>query len=133
MSWLSCCLSVKPKTPTLSVSPSDATIPSTSSLSMTCETASVYSLKTYTFLHNNNEVFSGAENVYTLPSVTTVHSGTYICKVTIKALASSESNSHTITVYGKDNNSLFLYILHVGNPNGPQVQNHKIVFIVSSC
>ena len=32
---------------------------------MSCDTASVYSLKTYTFLHNNNEVFSGAENVYT--------------------------------------------------------------------
>ena len=93
---------VIPKTPTMSVSPSDATLESSTSVTVTCTTTSSSSGSTeYTFLKDGVSVATQPADTYTMSSVTTSDSGTYTCKVTIKGVESLSSNQHTLRVVGE--------------------------------
>ena len=93
--------SVIPQTASLSVSPSDATIETGTSVTMTCATASTTSGSiTYIFLETATEVQNGASAIYTLTAATS-DTGSYTCTATISGVASVASTAHAMTVVGK--------------------------------
>ena len=94
-------ISVIPQTPTLSVAPSDATIESGTSVTVTCATASTGASITYNFLKDGNAVTSQASGTYTMGSITTAESGSYTCTVTMSTVTSVASSGHTTTVVGE--------------------------------
>ena len=90
---------VIPKTPSLSATPSDATIESGTVVTLTCATASVGTI-TYKFMQDTSMAASGTDNTLVVTTSTT-DTGTYTCVVTISAVDSVASSGHTMTVVGK--------------------------------
>ena len=88
-----------PKTPTLSASPSNATIASGTSVTLTCATASSGNI-TYTFLRDTKVVNTGPSATHAITTAKS-DSGTYTCVVTISFVDSVVSSGHAITVVGK--------------------------------
>ena len=88
-----------PKTPTLSASPSDATIESGTSVTLTCATASTGTI-TYKFLRDTTVVNTGSSATHAITTATS-DSGTYTCVVTISTVDSVASSGHAMTVVGK--------------------------------
>ena len=91
---------VKPKTPSISVSPSDAYVESGTSVTLTCTTASSSSSFEYEFKYGTTSVYTGAASSKTL-TVDPTMSGTYICLVRIRSVASAASTGHPMTVVGR--------------------------------
>ena len=90
-----------PHTPTLTVNPSDATLETGISVTMTCATSSTGGSITYNFLKDGNAVTSQSSSIYTMGSITTSQSGTYTCTATISSVASAASIGHTTTIVGQ--------------------------------
>ena len=108
-------VSVRPKVPTLSRVPSEPTIMSTISVTLTC-TSQSSGTKSYKFLKDGNIVFASTgdangihDNVYTISGVSASNSGSYSCIVTISAVDSIVSNSNFITVVGMSLLYSYLY------------------------
>ena len=90
---------VTPQTPTLTVSPVDATLESGTSVTFTCLTASS-GTTTYQFLKGGAEEASQSSGDYIVTSATT-HTGTWTCTATISSEVSSSSTETVIvTVVG---------------------------------
>ena len=93
---------VRPQTPSLSTSPSDSIIPAYTLVTLTCATNSdTPPAVHYIFYKDNNTLYNGPLNTYTLPSVNTHDSGDYTCVATNGAVNSSSSSSYTLTVQRK--------------------------------
>ena len=93
---------VTPKTPSLSVNPSNATTESGTFVVITCATNSI-GTTTYIFYNGSSSVQSGPESTYNLTSATTTDSGLYTCVAVINGVSSMASNSHILTIVGKCN------------------------------
>ena len=93
-----CIVPVIPKTPTFTVSPSDATIETGTTVTLSCVTASS-GLTTYRFVKDGIEEASQPSGIYTLSAATT-DSADWTCTAAINSMVSSESSSITITVEG---------------------------------
>ena len=94
-------LPVLPQTPTLTVSPSDVTIESGTSISLTCTTASSTGGDvTYSFIKDSSLLVSQASGTYSIDSSTTGDSATYTCTVTINSHTSQASDESTFIVFG---------------------------------
>ena len=92
---------VRPQTPSLSASPSGV-IQAYTPVTLTCDTNSgTSSAVNYIFYKDNNQLYNGPLNTYTLPSVSTFDSGDYTCVATNGAVASFSSSSYTLTVERK--------------------------------
>ena len=90
-----------PQTPSLTVSPSDATIQTGTSVTLTCATASTSSgTITYIFLEGVNPVQSSASATHTLTAATS-DSGSYTCTATISGVVSVASSAHVMAVVGE--------------------------------
>ena len=92
---------VKPKTPSISVSPSDAYVASGTSVTLTCTTASSSARISYKFRQGAAEVATRSTNSLTISSVAIAQSGTYSCVVQISGVNSAASTGHSMTVVGK--------------------------------
>lgn len=92
--------SVVPQTPTLSRSPTDATIQTGTAVTFTCTTASSGST-TYTFLRDSTQVQSGASATLDLTSAAPSNTGSYTCTATISGVDSVASNADSLTVVGE--------------------------------
>ena len=91
-----------PKTPTLSVKPSDDTIENGARVSVTCVTSSTGASITYNFLKDGKVVKQSQQSgTYTMESISTTESGTYTCTVTMNSVTSVPSSGHDITVVGE--------------------------------
>ena len=88
-----------PETPTISASPSDATIESGTSVTFTCATASG-GTATYMFMRDSSVAASGSESSLVITTSTT-DTGTYTCVVSISAVDSVASSGHNMTVVGE--------------------------------
>jgi len=94
-------VSVRPKTPTLSRSPSDATIESGTAVTLTCATLSSGSV-TYTFTRDGStQVQSSSSATYDLSSAATSDTGSYTCVASISSVDSVASNADAMTVVGE--------------------------------
>ena len=91
---------VKPKTPSISVSPSDAYVEKGTSVTLSCTTASSSSSFEYEFKFGTTSVYTGELSSKTL-TVDPTMSGTYICLVRIRSVASAASTGHPMTVVGR--------------------------------
>ena len=91
-------LSVRPVTPTLTRSPSEATIESGTGVTLTCATASVGGTATYTFRQDGTPVQSNAGATYNLASSATTDSGDYTCTAIISSVESQASTIDTLTI-----------------------------------
>ena len=87
-----------PQTPTLTRSPTDATVESTTSVTFTCATASS-GTTTYQFLKDGSQQVSQSSGTYTVTTATT-HTGSWTCTATINSAVSSASTASALTVYG---------------------------------
>lgn len=95
-------VSVVPKTPTLTATPSDAYHESTTQLAFACVTLSTTSgTITYQFFQDSTSVQTGTDATLTLTNPSTANSGSYTCVATIKSVASVASNGHSVTVVGE--------------------------------
>lgn len=95
------CVSVHPKTPVLTVTPSNATVASGTEVNLTCHTTSIGTV-TYTFLQNGDVIgTSEIDDNFNLTSVTSNDTGHYTCQATMGGVHSSVSNVHTIKVVGE--------------------------------
>ena len=92
--------SVIPKTPSLTVEPSNSTLETGTAVTLTCATESIGSV-TYTFYDEDVSVQSGGDSTYDLPSTATSDTGSYSCVATINGVASLESNVHNMTIVGE--------------------------------
>ena len=90
---------MKPKTPTLSVEPRDASIASGRRVTLTCSTLSSGAV-TYTIFKNNNQIAGPISATYTLFSVATTDSGGYTCVATIAGQVSAASQSYLLNILG---------------------------------
>ena len=96
----------------LTVTPSNAVIESGTSVRLDCDTASTAAVATYTFLRNDQDVFSDTVSSYTMDSVSTADSGIYTCNVVMNSVTSLPSDDHSITVVGKVHVIYFSPFLH---------------------
>ena len=92
--------SVRPVTPTLTPSPSETTIESGTSLTLTCATTSTGTI-TYIFKKDGTAVQTSAAATYTIPSPTTSDTAAYLCVAQITAVDSHDSGTHSLTVVGE--------------------------------
>ena len=95
---------MRPKTPTLTVSPRVATLEAGSNLTLTCVTPSVSSASRtiYNFWHDDKLCGSHVSGVHHIPEVTSPDdSGNYTCTASIKSHDSLHTGSHSVTVVGK--------------------------------
>ena len=90
---------VIPQTPTLTASPSDSTLESGTSVTLTCLTAS-HGTTTYQFLKDDTEQANQSTSTYSVTAATT-DTGSWTCTATISTVVSSASTATTITVVGK--------------------------------
>ena len=90
-----------PKTPTLSVVPSDATIESGTRVSVSCVTSSTGSSITYNFFKDGKAVTSQSGGTYIMGSISNGDSGIYTCSVTINSVTSVASSNHYLIVVGE--------------------------------
>ena len=90
-----------PKTPRLTVNPSNAVIESGTSVTLECVTESTGAVAAYTFLKDGQAVFSDTDGFHTVDSVSTAESGTYTCTVVMNSVTSLPSDDHSITVVGE--------------------------------
>ena len=93
---------VLPVEPSLSASPSDV-IPASTQVTLTCYTHSTSSVINYIFYKDNNTLYNGPLDYYTLSSATTQDSGDYTCVAKNGAVNSYPSSSYTLTVKCKYN------------------------------
>ena len=93
-------IAVRPKTPTLTASPSNSTLKPGMTILFTCETGSAGSQVIYTFLHNSNRLQSGLNSTYELRSVSPPNSGSYTCVVSVNYVDSHPSVAHNVLVKG---------------------------------
>ena len=92
-------LPVKPKTPSVTASPSDAKVAVNTKITLTCKTSSS-GATSYKWLLNNHLIsHSPTTNTYTVPTSKT-GSGTYSCVATVSGVDSSPSAGKVITVIG---------------------------------
>ena len=91
---------VRPKAPTLSRSPTDATIESGTSVTLTCATLSSGSV-TYTFTRDSTQVQSSSSATLDLTSAATIDTGSYTCVASISSVDSVASNAEAMTVVGE--------------------------------
>ena len=81
------------------MTPNAAFIQTGSQLSFLCGTSSIGA--TFKFLKDGFVVDTGATGIYTIPSVSTLQSGTYTCVVTVNGVDSFSSISHFVTIVGE--------------------------------
>ena len=98
-------ISVRPQTPTLSVTPSDSSIESGTSVALKCATTSTYAPITYSFFKRTTgieyDIISQSGDTYTMENISTDDSGYYKCSVTMNSKESYRSTGHTIEVVGE--------------------------------
>jgi len=87
-----------PKTPSLSVSPSDANIKAGTPVTLTCTTESSGDNMSYKFLRDSTLVATESTSSHVINSPTSAETGAYTCVVTINGVASPASSSHAMTV-----------------------------------
>ena len=93
-------ISVIPLTPTLTVSPLNSTLESTTDLVLTCDTGSNGTI-TYQFLRDNDTVISQSNGTYVHQNIQTSDTGNYTCTATINGVVSLKSNGFAKTVVGE--------------------------------
>ena len=72
-----------------------------SQVTLTCTSRPYGAGSTYTFIKDGNPLTSQSGSAYVINNVTSSHSGTYTCKVTVNSLTSVASSSSVITVRGE--------------------------------
>ena len=90
-----------PKTPRLTVTPSNAVVESGTSVTLDCVTESTGALATYNFLKDDQAVVSDPDSSHTIDSVSTAESGSYTCTVVMNSVTSLPSDGHITTVVGE--------------------------------
>ena len=90
-----------PKTPRLTVNPSNAVIESGTSVTLECVTESTGAVAAYNFLKDDQAVFSESDGFHTMDSVSTADSSSYTCTVVMNSVTSLPSDDHSITVVGE--------------------------------
>ena len=90
---------VAPKTPTISVDPTDANIVSGTRVTLTCLTLSTGTV-TYTFWKGVQQLAQSNDRTYTFNSVSTADTGSYKCSATIGTRVSRDSADINLNVIG---------------------------------
>jgi len=92
-------ISVAPKTPSLTLSPSSATVDRSTFVTLTCQTASA-GTTTYKFIKDGSQQVSQESTTYNIIAAAT-HTGSWTCTATIDSVNSSASSAHSLTVHGR--------------------------------
>ena len=94
-------LTAIPKTPNLTLTPSDTSVPPGTPVTLTCVTStSSSSSLTFDFFKDGVTVASLSLGVYEISSVGTSDAGSYTCRTTVDSFDSDVSGSVQISVLG---------------------------------
>ena len=97
-------ITVLPKTPTLTVNPSDLTLAKTTKVTLTCHTDSLGTVTYLFYVNETNKKLSpktASPDTIIFDQIETTHSGSYTCVAIIDGHESHKSLQQDITVVGK--------------------------------